>query len=742
VVVSCDDIPAPTPVLAVGGCNLPTVTGLVMRHDFEHVEAGRAADAGTLGNHAVLHGQPLVVAGRPGLGQALAFDAVDDYLRIARAPCFHLTNFTLTAWIMAGNQAMQGRILAQDDLTNRWGLAKTGDGLDVMSTLDGDFSTASVMLDGHWQFVAAVRDTQAGQLRWYVDGLLANWVAITNDAGYRIETDDVFIGRPWPFHYPHFQGLMDEVRVYNRALNAQEIEAVLQVTNEVQVTLTEVVDPGCPKTITRVWSTADSCGASLAATQVITVVDTVAPILLGVPPDFILSCQEPIPAPAPVVAYDPCGAYSNALPVAFQQIGDTNCGGVFRRIWSAMDACGNAVAATQLVTMAAPPAITLVGVPSNITVTCGPVPPAATVTTTGGCAAVTVTSGLVLRLSFDGDAATVVDTSGWGHHAERVGGTQVATGRMGGALRFGGTDYLRITNRSSLNVTSASMSVACWLRPDGTGVMRHASAFLLDKTGGGGGPQGQYVLFYDDTRWAGGLSYAVGRSLAQHARSVARDVVTNAQWRHVVTTWTGTNIQFMVDGRLWTAVDVFRADPGGIGPNNFDLLIGCSQTTNPGPQYWQGYLDDLRVYDRALGTGDVHALMTSVSPAVAFHETRTGSCPEIITRTWSAVDACGRTSTASQVITVADTNAPHAGGRARADRPLLWRTPAAPARGHGERFLLGGRHGRGAGSRRRGLLGRGPAHLDGHGPLRKHPTGDADHLVHRCTRAPADRGAW
>ncbi|MBK6628884.1 MAG: hypothetical protein IPG35_15050 [Flavobacteriales bacterium] len=70
--------------------------------------------------------------------------------------------------------------------------------------------------------------------------------------------------------------------------------------NASQVMMTEVFVPGnCPGNfqLVRTWSASDDCGNTRSATQTVTVVDNEAPVLLGVPADLTLQCDEKLPKP-------------------------------------------------------------------------------------------------------------------------------------------------------------------------------------------------------------------------------------------------------------------------------------------------------------------------------------------------------------------------------------------------------------------------------------------------------------
>ena len=159
----------------------------------------------------------------------------------------------------------------------------------------------------------------------------------------------------------------------------------------VSANLTETRTNGnCPfnYTLTRVWVAADSCGNVAAATQIVTVVDTTPPTLSGVPADVTAECDD-IPAAPTVSAADNCTGGEAGVPVNATETrvnGDCLFNYTLVRVWSAMDECGNAVAATQLVNVVDTTAPVLTGVPpASIAAECSAVPGAATVRATDNC---------------------------------------------------------------------------------------------------------------------------------------------------------------------------------------------------------------------------------------------------------------------------------------------------------------------------------------------------------------------
>jgi sialidase-1 len=156
---------------------------------------------------------------------ALAFDGVDDYARV-RAPLNPEDGpFSVFVWIKGSVTGQT--ILAQADGVD-WlavdllsghletGLKGTGESAELLKA-DGP-----VVTDDNWHHVGFTWDGQTRAL--YVDG-----VRVASDTQSQLagSDGDLFIGAGQDQGTNSFwYGLIDDVRIYNRALSEREIEAL------------------------------------------------------------------------------------------------------------------------------------------------------------------------------------------------------------------------------------------------------------------------------------------------------------------------------------------------------------------------------------------------------------------------------------------------------------------------------------------------------------------------------------
>jgi len=159
----------------------------------------------------------------------LSFDGVDDYVEVADDESLHITDeITITAWVKpslpaSGYIGVMTQVCGGEPYYNRILIANNGQLLtqfEIGGSSDNFFST-NVVNDGQWSHIAYVYD--GSNEMYYING---NYDS-SDPASGNIDTgnNDLWIGRGYKDGY-FFDGLIGEVRLYNRALSGAEISAL------------------------------------------------------------------------------------------------------------------------------------------------------------------------------------------------------------------------------------------------------------------------------------------------------------------------------------------------------------------------------------------------------------------------------------------------------------------------------------------------------------------------------------
>lgn len=162
-------------------------------------------------------------------GQALLFDGADDAVTIAPAPeMASLNTLTLMAWIQHGTTTKYRSILdKRDGGTDGFDLYLDPSGRLFIRIDNFTLASHTVVADDTWHHVAGTYDGTT--LSLYIDGVLNR----TADVGTTTveTTGPLFIGQNYAGNSYTFDGTIDEARLYDTALTA---ENVLAVYNEVE----------------------------------------------------------------------------------------------------------------------------------------------------------------------------------------------------------------------------------------------------------------------------------------------------------------------------------------------------------------------------------------------------------------------------------------------------------------------------------------------------------------------------
>jgi hypothetical protein len=203
------------------------LTGPVAAFGFEEGAGTVAGDASGYANHAGLRGARWTTAGR--FGRGLVLDGIDDWVTVADAASLDLTRvMTLEAWVRPtrlsgwrtvllkeGGGALAYALYAHDNAPRPSAYAR----LAGQTSSSGTFGTAQLALST-WTHLAATYDNAV--LRLYVNGSEVHRQSLTGSM--QTTTGALRIGGNslWG---EYFQGTLDEVRVYARALSAAEIRS-------------------------------------------------------------------------------------------------------------------------------------------------------------------------------------------------------------------------------------------------------------------------------------------------------------------------------------------------------------------------------------------------------------------------------------------------------------------------------------------------------------------------------------
>lgn len=208
--------------------------GLAGWWPFQPAKGGRLFDLSMNGNRGILTG----MGGgdwRPGAlgGQALSFDGVDDSVNLGNSALLNnRTSISVSFWMSSsdttGARVMIGRydntnpgsswLVISDDLSNavRW---YTNDGV-----AHADVFGARNVHDGVWHHVAVTWRTGANNKRIYVDGARDGIGEHSVTLGSN--TTDVLIASDAASSLGFLAGLIDDVRIYDRALSAAEVRQI------------------------------------------------------------------------------------------------------------------------------------------------------------------------------------------------------------------------------------------------------------------------------------------------------------------------------------------------------------------------------------------------------------------------------------------------------------------------------------------------------------------------------------
>jgi hypothetical protein len=206
--------------------------GLVLHFSFDKAEPGGAIiDASDKHNNGVLAAAKWVAAGKQ--GGACEFIEKGSHIDVPHSESLDLKQATLAVWFKTGKADAAWRRLLDKQSDNGFALGIAGDSKDGPSrgklafAINGSVCLSdNVVTDGAWHHAAATFDGTT--LALFVDGRpQKQTLALRGAIGSNTHNLTVGLNRANPSpdgRDASFEGVMDEVMLFNRALSADEIK--------------------------------------------------------------------------------------------------------------------------------------------------------------------------------------------------------------------------------------------------------------------------------------------------------------------------------------------------------------------------------------------------------------------------------------------------------------------------------------------------------------------------------------
>jgi hypothetical protein len=203
---------------------------------------------------------------------------------------------------------------------------------------------------------------------------------------------------------------------------------------------------------------------------------------------------------------------------------------------------------------------------------------------------------LVAYWSFDeGSGDRVFDSSGNGNDGT-INGASWGEGKYGPALHFNAQDnYVEVPTSESLE-TETNVTVAAWINWIDAG----DGWLCILANGQQGGPWENYGLFVN--RGGGFLYFTLSLDGGHVTQQTPNNAVQPDEWLHACATWDGSMARIYVNGEMVLG----QAQSGTLVPPGLPLRIGHRDGS---AHYYNGIIDDVRVYNHALTEVEILAAM-------------------------------------------------------------------------------------------------------------------------------------
>jgi hypothetical protein len=235
------------------------------------------------------------------------------------------------------------------------------------------------------------------------------------------------------------------------------------------------------------------------------------------------------------------------------------------------------------------------------------------------------TTGLVGYWKLDETSGTRYDSSGNSNH--------LINNNVGSGIgKFDRAADFEANNKSDLAITDADQSslditghltIAAWIKPE---TISGSDGIIITKYNNDNNQRAYRISLYND-----GLRFIVSPNGTDYyyASVSPTNLIGVGEWTHIAGVWDGNYLRVYINGRLVPNCDIStslcdtngnnpRRYTGGIFNSNARFMIAnqdnLPNTQYPNGLYFDGMMDDVRIYKRSLNSNEIMTVYNYVPP--------------------------------------------------------------------------------------------------------------------------------
>jgi hypothetical protein len=523
--------------------------GLVGWWKFDEIDGSIAYDSSGNGNDGNLTNGPTWTEGK--IGGALSFDGVDDYVNLGNVLS---SSYTKVAWVKKTDTG-NGNILSFDDSHALW-IKSTGY-LAVKHFYSGsvELEDDKLFSINQWMHVCSTYEANTQEMSLLKNGSVIMSTSNVQELGSNIQ---VFAGKFKNVN--SWTGLLDDVRIYDRALSAVEVKALYELGEQ------PVQESGSGMTRVVDGTVADG---SITTNQLS------EQILKYLKPEIT---QQPIAGTIYADTNSTISVSAEGKYLTYQwKKNGVNLTGETNATLTITDANATQHDGNYSVVVSND----FGSVESEL----------ASIVVPG----YNLTDGLVAWWKFDGNTN---DSSGNNLNGSNQGAslTTDKNGESGKAYSFNNS-HISVAHSNLLNFTD-SFSISLWVFSTNY-ITNDWQEFLMK-----GSVNNLYRQYHiRPNKDSGKLAFIFYQSGTAFS-STSNTALENNKWSHVVGTLSNSQVNLYING-LKDSSRQFN-NFSSVTSTTYSLSVGRLGTY--GGYYFNGKIDEVRMYDRALSASDVQAL--------------------------------------------------------------------------------------------------------------------------------------